>query len=158
MRAVLDSSSLAKRYVQEPGSTEVEDTLMGVSELGLCIICMPEIASALNRLRRERALTAADYHRAKAALAADIREATILHLIPSVLTRAVVLLERNVLRALDSLHVACAIEWGADLFVSSDRRQFAAAENAGLPARFIGQRAAQGRLIAAPEPLVGAGG
>jgi len=140
MRAVLDSSSLAKRYVQEPGSTEVEDILMATSELGLCIICMPEIASALNRLFREGALTIADYHQAKAALAADIEEATILHLPPSVITRAVILLETNVLRAMDSLHVACAIEWGADLFVSSDRRQFAAAESAGLPARFIGQQ------------------
>ena len=140
MRAVLDSSSLAKRYMQEPGSTEVEDILMATSELGLCIICMPEIASALNRLRRERALAVTDYHQAKAALATDIGEATILHLTPSVITRAVVLLETNVLRAMDSLHVACAIEWGADLFVSSDRRQFAAAENAGLPARFIGRQ------------------
>lgn len=144
MRAVLDSSSLAKRYVQEPGSGEVEDVLMATSELGLCIICMPEIASALNRLRREKALTVADYHQAKAALAADIGEATILHLTPSVISRAVVLLETSVLRAMDSLHVACAIEWGADLFVSSDRRQFAAAENAGLPAQFIGRRGASG--------------
>jgi len=140
MRAVLDSSSLAKRYVQEPGSAEVEDTLMATSELGLCVICVPEIASALNRLRRENALTVTGYRQARAALVADTREATILHLTPSVITRAVVLLETNVLRAMDSLHVACAIEWGADLFVSSDRRQFAAAEKAGLPARFIGQQ------------------
>lgn len=140
MRAVLDSSSFAKRYVQEPGSAEVEDILVDTSELGLCIICMPEIASALNRLRRESTLTAAGYHQAKAALAADVGDATILHLTPSVIAKAVVLLETNVLRAMDSLHVACAIEWGADLFVSSDRRQLAAAENAGLPTRFIGQQ------------------
>ena len=140
MRTVLDSSSLAKRYVEEPGSTEVENILMATSELGLCVICVPEITSALARLRRENALTVADYREAKAALVADAREATILHLTPSVITRAVVLLETNVLRAMDSLHVACAIEWGTDLFVSSDRRQFAAAEKAGLPVRFVGQQ------------------
>ncbi len=48
MRVVLDSSSLAKRYVQEPGSAEVEEILLGTSELGLSIICVPEIASAQN--------------------------------------------------------------------------------------------------------------
>jgi predicted nucleic acid-binding protein len=139
MRAVLDSSSLAKRYVQEPGSAEVRDVLMATSELGLCILCLPEIVSALNRLCREEALTAADYQQAKAAVVADMRDATILHLTPSVITRSMGLLEKNVLRAMDSLHVACAIEWNADLFVSSDRRQFAAAERAGLPVRFVGQ-------------------
>jgi len=139
MRAVLDSSSLAKRYVEEPGSADVGDILMSTSELGLCILCLPEVVSALNRLCRENALTAADYQRAKAAVVADMRDATILHLTPSVITRSVGLLEKNVLRTTDSLHVACAIEWSADLFVSSDRRQFAAAEKAGLPTRFIGQ-------------------
>lgn len=144
MRVVLDSSSLAKRYVQEPGSADVEDVLMATSELGLCILCLPEVVSALNRLCREGALTAADYQRAKAALVADMRDATVLHLTPSVITRSLGLLETNMLRAMDSLHVACAIEWNADLFVSSDRRQFSAAGNAGVPARFVGQPDASG--------------
>jgi len=137
MKVVLDSSSLAKRYVQEAGSDEVEGILQSASELGLCILCLPEIVSALNRLCREKALTAAEYRQAKEALAADMGEATILQLTPAVVARAVELLETNPLRALDSLHVACALEWGADLFVSSDRRQCAAATNAGLPNRFI---------------------
>ncbi|MBN2450923.1 MAG: type II toxin-antitoxin system VapC family toxin [Lentisphaeria bacterium] len=139
MRAVLDASALAKRYVQEPGSDEVEGILMQTSALGLCVVCMPEIVSALSRLRRERVLSVVQYRQAKHALAVDIGEATVLHLTPSVIARAVALLETNVLRALDSLHVACAIEWGAELFVSADHRQFAAAENAGLPSRFVGR-------------------
>ncbi len=137
MKVVLDSSSLAKRYVQEAGSDEVEGILQSASELGLCILCLPEIVSALNRLCRERSLTATEYRQAKEALASDMGEATILQLTPAAVARAVELLEANPLRALDSLHVACALEWGADLFVSSDRRQCAAATNAGLPNRFI---------------------
>ena len=156
MRAVLDSSSLAKRYVEELGSADVEDILSATSELGLCILCMPEIASALNRLRREGALTSSDYRQAKAALVADLRQVTILRLTPSVITRSVKLLETNVLRAMDSLHVACAMEWGADLFVSSDRRQFAAAQRAGLPSRFVGQHDAtqDGESAGATSPPV----
>jgi predicted nucleic acid-binding protein len=137
MKVVLDSSSLAKRYVQEAGSDEVEDVLHGASELGLCILCLPEIVSALNRLCREGALTAAEYRQAKEALVLDMGEATVLQLTPGVMAQAVALLETNSLRALDSLHVACALEWGADLFVSSDHRQCGSATKAGLSTRSL---------------------
>jgi len=33
---------------------------------------------------------------------------------------------------LDALHIACALEWGAELFVSSDQQQLRAAKRAGL--------------------------
>jgi hypothetical protein len=40
---------------------------------------------------------------------------------------------------MDALHVACAIEWKADLFVTSDKRQLVAAQNAGLHSEYLGQ-------------------
>ena len=46
--------------------------------------------------------------------------------------RAIDLIERHPLRTMDALHVACALDWQADLFVSSDRRQLAAAAKSGL--------------------------
>jgi predicted nucleic acid-binding protein len=39
---------------------------------------------------------------------------------------------------MDAIHVACAVEWQADLFVTSDRRQFEADRNAGLHTEYIG--------------------
>ena len=56
-----------------------------------------------------------------------------------VISHSVKLLEKNVLRAMDSFHVACALEWQADLFVTSDKRQLIAAKNVGLLTEFIGQ-------------------
>ena len=41
---------------------------------------------------------------------------------------------------MDALHVACALEWKADLFVTSDRKQADAAVNAGLRAEYLGQQ------------------
>jgi len=38
---------------------------------------------------------------------------------------------------MDAFHVACALEWSADLFVTSDKRQLIAAKNAGLLTEFI---------------------
>ena len=53
MKLSVDSSSLAKRYVQENGSEEIDNHLQQASELALCIILMPEIISGLNRRLRE---------------------------------------------------------------------------------------------------------
>lgn len=49
-----------------------------------------------------------------------------------VVVRAIGLLEKYPLRTLDALHVAGALEYRADLFVSSDRRQLDAASASGL--------------------------
>jgi predicted nucleic acid-binding protein len=68
----------------------------------------------------------------------DVHDAIILQITPAVISRAVKLLENNVLRAMDALHIACALEWQAELFISADRRQVKAAKNAGLHTKYIG--------------------
>jgi len=139
MKLAIDSSSFAKRYVQEVGSDELDRFLESASELAFCVILVPEIISGLNRRLRERMLTIADYRAVKEQLMDDIRDATVLQITPSVISRSVRLLETNVLRSMDALHIACALEWRADLFATSDRRQFMAATNTGLRAEYIGQ-------------------
>ena len=141
MKLAVDSSSFAKRYVQEIGSEELEVILGHASELAFSVILVPEIVSALNRRLRENVLTIGDYRTVKKQLLEDVSDATVLQITPSVVSRSVKLLEGNALRALDSLHVACALEWRADLFVTSDRRQFIAAKHSGLHAEYIGQPA-----------------
>ena len=48
MKTYLDSSSFAKRFVDEAGSDAVEAICAEASELGLSVICVPEIVSALD--------------------------------------------------------------------------------------------------------------
>lgn len=139
MKLAIDSSSFAKRYVQEVGSDELDRFLESASQLAFCVILVPEIISGLNRRLRQRALTIADYRAVKRQLLGDLRDATVLQITPSTVSRTVKLLEGNVLRAMDALHVACALEWQADLFLTSDERQYAAATNAGLRSEYIGQ-------------------
>jgi uncharacterized protein len=138
MRLVVDSSAFAKRYVREIGSDKLDDILRNASELALCVILLPEIISGLNRRLREGALTDKDYQKAKQFLMDDVHDATVLQLTPAVISQAVKLLENNVFRVLDVLHVACALEWNAELFVTSDRRQLDAAINSGLQAEYLG--------------------
>ena len=137
MKAYLDSSSFAKRFVEEEGSDRVETTCSQASELGLSVICVPEVVSALNRRKREHKLTAVQYREAKQRLLDDVRDAVIVNLTPSVIGSAIRILETSPVRAMDALHVACALEWGADLFASSDDRQLKAAKKAGLKTQQI---------------------
>jgi predicted nucleic acid-binding protein len=138
MKIVLDSSAFAKRYIFEDGSETVEQLLQDASQLALCVILVPEIISGLNRRLREQVLSPYDYRHAKKQLLNDVHDAVLIQITPAVISRTVKLLENNVLRAMDALHVACALEWHAELFVSADKRQVEAAKNAGLHSKYIG--------------------
>jgi predicted nucleic acid-binding protein len=132
LNVFLDSSALAKRYVQEPDSDRVEAILSSASAMGVSVICLSEVVSALCRRRRENELTRQQYLEAKRGLFSDIEDASVVGITDQVIARAVELLERWPLRSADSLHVACAAEWSAQLFVSADNRQCSAARAYGL--------------------------
>ena len=61
----------------------------------------------------------------------------IINLTPEVIATSTSLLGASPLRAMDALHIACALESGADLFVSSDKRQITAARKAGLETKYV---------------------
>jgi predicted nucleic acid-binding protein len=132
MRVFFDSSGLAKRYIRERGSDKVEEILSGASEVAVSLIAPPEIVAALCRLRRQEKISASQYGLAKKSLFSDIEQMSVCNITVPVVGKAVSLLERHCLRTLDALHLACAIVWQADLFVSSDQRQVAAALKSGL--------------------------
>ena len=132
MRTFFDSSAFAKRFVEEAGSGEVDRICGRTSALGLSVLCIPEILSALNRRKREKSLTARQYSLAKDRLLDDVHDAEVIQLTPPVIAAAASLLETNDLRAMDALHITCALEWEPDLFVSSDKAQLKAAKRSGL--------------------------
>ena len=137
MKVFFDTSSFVKRFVDEVGSKEVDNITQKSSEIGLSIIFVPEIISALNRKLRSEFITKETYLGLKNDVLEDIEDADIINLTPSVLKKTTELLEENTLRSLDAIHIACAIEWQAELFVSSDERQITAAIKADLKVEFI---------------------
>ncbi len=132
MKLFLDSSAFAKRFVEEPGSEEVEILCAQADELCLSVICVPEIISALNRRLREKSLTRRGYAQAKQSLAQDVRDTVVINLTPDVVRTSIEILETTPVRTMDALHVACAVAWGAELFASADNRRVAAAMTVGL--------------------------
>ena len=137
MKTFFDASAFAKRYVEEAGSRLVDDICLSADEVSISVICVPEIVSALNRRTREGRLSREDYITIKQHLSDDVRDVVIVNLVPEVITSSIKLLEASQLRAMDALHIACALVWGAELFVSSDRRQINAVKKAGITFQFV---------------------
>ena len=140
MKIVVDSSAFAKRYILEDGSEIVDQFLQRASELALCAILVPEIISGLNRRLREHFLSLQEYQKARTQLLDDVHDAIVLQVTPAVISRSVKLLEKNVLRAMDALHIASALEWHAECFITADRRQMMAAGKSGLHTEYVGRQ------------------
>jgi predicted nucleic acid-binding protein len=132
MRIFFDSSAFAKRYVSEEGTDTVVQWCDRAAEIALSGIALPELISAFCRLRRESKISEAQYQQLKDSLLADIEDAAICDLTPIVLAHSIASLERNTLRGMDAIHIGSAVAMQADLFVSADARQCAAAAAAGL--------------------------
>ena len=132
MRIFFDSSAFAKRYVSEEGTDAVVQWCDRAAEIALSGIALPELISAFCRLRRESKISEAQYQQLKDSLLADIEDAAICDLTPIVLAHSIASLERNTLRGMNAIHIGSAVAMQADLFVSADARQCAAAAAAGL--------------------------
>jgi predicted nucleic acid-binding protein len=132
LNVFFDSSALAKRYIEEKGTDQVQAILSSASALAVSVICVPEIVSALCRRRRERKLSTEEYRTAKASVLTDIDDAAVIGITEEVIAQGVALLEQFPLPSADALHIACASEWSTDLFVSADDRQCKAARARGL--------------------------
>ena len=132
MKVFFDSSAFAKRYIMEPGSNKVEKICSESTALGVSSICLPEIISALCRLRRQSVITEDEYESTKQALLEDLKDALICNITPSVIKQSIHILESSKVRTMDALHIACALEFEAEAFVSSDIQQLSAANKAGL--------------------------
>ncbi|HMO50660.1 MAG TPA: type II toxin-antitoxin system VapC family toxin [Kiritimatiellia bacterium] len=137
MKTFFDSSAFAKRYIAEKGSSDIDTICQNTDQLAICVICVPEIISALNRRVRERNISASDYVSVKDQLIQDVRDAEIVNLTDDVVAHSLLILERNTIRAMDALHVAAAHAWKADLFVSSDKLQIKAANKQGLKTKLV---------------------
>ncbi len=132
MRAFFDTSAFVKRYIEEPGSERVMEICREAEHLVLSIICLPEMISTLNRLVREGKLSGDQYRQIKDLILDDFEDVEVCDITTEVIKQTILCLEKNPLRAMDALHLGCALVVKPDLFVSSDRRQIEAAQSEGL--------------------------
>ena len=132
MRIFFDTSALTKRYVEEEGSEKVRALCAEAEALGVSSLVLPELVSTLCRLVREGRLSSENYRSLKSSVQADLSDADLCDISQDVFEQALRCLELHPLRTLDALHVASALVYQPDLFVSADRRQTEAAHREGL--------------------------
>ena len=137
MISFFDSSAFAKRFIEESGSDEIEKICFDSESIAVSSICFPEIISALNRRLKESSISKKDYLLIKERLIEEFEHIEIINVVPEVIAKSITLLEKNSLRTLDAIHVASALMWKPDLFVSADKRQVVSAKKTGLKVRLV---------------------
>ena len=134
----LDTSYIAKCYLQEPGSAEVLAWIEGKSGLSCCHHGRLELVSAVKRHVRERRLSASDALRTFRFLEADERQGLWCwiplteDLVRRACERIRTVPDDVFLRSADALHLTCAAEHGFESVYSHDRHLLAAAPHFGL--------------------------
>jgi len=106
----LDTSSLVKLYVAEPGSEDVRARVDRATIVATSMVAYPETRAALARRRRERALSPTAFAAAKRTLEDDWPKYLVVQVSDSLCREAGALAERYALRGYDSLHLASFLE------------------------------------------------
>jgi predicted nucleic acid-binding protein len=123
----LDTSSLVKLYVDEPGSADVRRLVDQAEIVTASVVAYPEARAALARRRRERSLTVAAHRRAKGALDADWPRVLALDVSSPLARSAGDLAERHRLRGFDALHLASFLRIAQEF--PGERVHFSSADN-----------------------------
>lgn len=106
MTLYLDTSSLVKLYVAEPGSDTVRKLVDAATIVATSSVAYTETRAALARRRRERALVPAAFASAKKAFEAEWSKYFTVDVTLTLCREAGEFAERYRLRAYDSVHLA----------------------------------------------------
>ncbi|MBI4877101.1 MAG: type II toxin-antitoxin system VapC family toxin [Acidobacteria bacterium] len=129
----LDTSALAKLYIQEAGTEEVRGLVDASRGLVFTsIVTCAEALAVLARCRKERRMADGAYRAAKRAFLADWPALHVVGLDERVLAPAERLIESHGLRGFDAVHLCAALWIGRPRFACFDARLRSAAESAGL--------------------------
>ena len=133
----LDSSALAKRYLFEEGSTEVQRLIAGAEQVGTSVIARVEVVAALGRARRQKLLDDQPAARLRALFTGHWLSFVRLSLGENTIERADALAWELALRGYDAVHLASALAWResideSPIFATFDKALGKAARAQGL--------------------------
>jgi predicted nucleic acid-binding protein len=142
----LDSSALAKLYLQEPGSQWIEQIVRPQEHTGdllaFALIGVAETAAAISRYHRQKLLSTAMYQSLFQRLITDYYERfTLLDITEDVALRAAELTQHYPLQGYDAVHLSSALKFDqfiqtetgeALTFITADEVLYRAAQAAGL--------------------------
>ncbi len=132
-----DTSALAKWYINETGSAEVENFIQENGPVAISDLTIIEMRCLLARRRREKHLTRTLEEEIYSTFREDIRRRSLIcHPFPPGLAEGSVdlmgLLSDISLRSLDAMHLVIARDINSDLLATADRIMAEAAEALSL--------------------------
>ena len=110
MTLYLDTSSLIKLFVEEPGGDEVRQDLSEASAVATSLITYAEARATFQRLRRSNSITPDGFRSAKRDLDADWSKYLVIEPTLELCRAAGELAERYQLRGCDSIQLATFLE------------------------------------------------
>jgi len=130
MKVFLDTSALAKHYVEEPGSKELEDLLLSsVKEVTVSTLAFPEFSAAVSRKVRNKEFSERMASEAMKEIEIDWNDLFVkIPLFEDLAKQAASLTIRFPLKGADAIHLVSAVACGADLFIASDLQLLKAAK------------------------------
>ena len=132
MITYVDTSTLLKRLLLEDGS-DAADAIWAASDvLASAVVVIAEARAALAAARRAGRLTATQLRHATLELGALVEELTLVDVTEEVASIAGGLAEAEALRGYDAIHLAAALQVGADVLTSADAALCEAAAHRGL--------------------------
>ncbi len=133
----LDASALVKRYVDEPGSVEVNQAISRAEVTGTALVSRAEVVAALAKAARAGVLTQQEAASCLRAFREEWVDLVRVQVTEFVVARADVFAWEHGLRGYDAIHLATASVWqdmmGQPVTLATfDRHLWAAAQQVGL--------------------------
>jgi predicted nucleic acid-binding protein len=128
----VDTSTLLKLLIEEPGSARAAVIWDSADVVAAARLVHVEARAALAAADRARRLSPAQLRRSKTELAGLWQQFAIVEVTEGLVDTAGDLAEQEGLRGYDAVHLAAALQIGADLLTSADSELCAAAGRRGL--------------------------
>ncbi len=121
MKIFLDTSALFKRYVDEPGSDQLEELLDQAQGIAVSPITRLELFSALARRLREKSIKASEGKKIMEEIDKDIPSFNIVDWNEEFETTAINFVAQHHLKTLDALQLSAGSLSSCEVFATSDK-------------------------------------
>lgn len=137
MRLFVDTSSLFKKYVNEPGSESFEKLFSEASEVVVSPVTWIEVNVSLERCLKTKIFTSEKIRWLLAEAKKDFAYFMMVVWNEELETKAIEMIRAHWLKTMDAIQLAAGILSDSDLFVTSDHRLYQAAKKIIRHVRFI---------------------
>ena len=128
MRALIDTSSLLKKYVMEKGTKDFNAILNNITEIILAPVTILEVHSALERRLQENTIKPEDAAWIEKEFNFDYNFFGIVPWNEELMDESIKVIRRYQLKTLDGIQLSTAIKAEVTVFITSDKRLYTAAQ------------------------------